>query len=549
MNGTKTTFSEFECGGMPDMTSEVQEGVLVLSIVLDLIAGCFSAGFLFKMYQGIEIGHPIYAIVFSNISFSTGVSMTSFVLTLVDMYVSSCTPAFLQLSLNTSTILVNVISWIGIACLRFYLLIAQTNKKHEVICSEIDMQKLRKIALVSYWSTIFTLFTVRYSIIALNYFELISLKIRGTLNSIILIVILITTFGIYYKLDYEFKKKQENVITKEKCKLDAEEKIEAILSEQSYGRHQTDPPNVKSAWVQMPLNIRSLEDDHSYGGIYVGDHMKGRNSIIANQQTLDLPSCSSYIAKIPETSDGEELIIHKRNANYDKTNIGMDNEMAQDFNNKLTKTKIIPWKPGAVPPPSPSIGGCKEDGDMVTTLQVHVATPKSFAKPKTRPSHKRDVDHVNSKLENECMKNQNITVENIEDIDLEKISVFQDNCKSLTLNSSFHEDKESDCGKETNEDYKNSKEHKSILRAILINLICTGLVLFLIILPYFLPMRDGKGLLYLVINSLILVYRTFFSLLSAIYCFDVIHRLFVEILRTTIENLHILYNRIRRCVD
>ena len=88
MNGTKTTFSEFECGGMPDMTSEVQEGVLVLSIVLDLIAGCFSAGFLFKMYQGIEIDHPIYAIVFSNISFSTGVSMTSFVLTLVDMYVS-----------------------------------------------------------------------------------------------------------------------------------------------------------------------------------------------------------------------------------------------------------------------------------------------------------------------------------------------------------------------------------------------------------------------------------------------------------------------------
>ena len=54
-------------------------GFLIESAILDLIAGIVLSGCAFQLYRGVEISHPVYTVLFSNILFCAVSSFISFI--------------------------------------------------------------------------------------------------------------------------------------------------------------------------------------------------------------------------------------------------------------------------------------------------------------------------------------------------------------------------------------------------------------------------------------------------------------------------------------
>ena len=129
--------------------------LLIQSILFDLVGGIISFVYLYRFYQGIEIFHPIYSILFSNIIFSTIISITSFV-NVLSLFTG--VPCSVVMNINGiscfAAILLNIISWLSIALVRHYLL---TTEQNEII----ELSKLTKIALASTWSVFVTTGAIR----------------------------------------------------------------------------------------------------------------------------------------------------------------------------------------------------------------------------------------------------------------------------------------------------------------------------------------------------------------------------------------------------
>ena len=56
----------------------VENGLIIQGIFLDLIPTIVLSGFAFQFYKGIEISHPVYSILFSNIVYCIVASFISF---------------------------------------------------------------------------------------------------------------------------------------------------------------------------------------------------------------------------------------------------------------------------------------------------------------------------------------------------------------------------------------------------------------------------------------------------------------------------------------
>ena len=103
------------CDTSVKIISEFPLGIGVQTIVFDLIAGIIATGFMYRFHQGIEISHPIYSIIFSNIAFTTAVSFITFIFNMIEIYIKPCSVIFLLTLLNSSSILINNVSLMIIA--------------------------------------------------------------------------------------------------------------------------------------------------------------------------------------------------------------------------------------------------------------------------------------------------------------------------------------------------------------------------------------------------------------------------------------------------
>jgi hypothetical protein len=54
------------CDLIEDFTVEFKTVSLVQIFVVDLICGMLATGFVIKFYQGIEVSHPIYSVLFTE---------------------------------------------------------------------------------------------------------------------------------------------------------------------------------------------------------------------------------------------------------------------------------------------------------------------------------------------------------------------------------------------------------------------------------------------------------------------------------------------------
>ena len=99
---------------------------------------------------------------------------------------------------------------------------------------------------------------------------------------------------------------------------------------------------------------------------------------------------------------------------------------------------------------------------------------------------------------------------------------------------------------DTNELYKDSKEHKSIVKASIANMIFLFFVAVLIIIAgLFKPTSDNLMRIALVIGVILKFYRTFSVIFMTIYCFEVVYDLFQQTALNIKDDVQNLYNMVR----
>ena len=102
-----------------------------------------------------------------------------------------------------------------------------------------------------------------------------------------------------------------------------------------------------------------------------------------------------------------------------------------------------------------------------------------------------------------------------------------------------------DISKKIDDDYKNSREHKSIKKAMTINAMYVLLMIVNTTLLYiFRNQQKPNAMVYLANAALIKLSRTFSTILTSIYCFDLVYGLFKQILSNMRDYLEYIYNQI-----
>ena len=250
----------------------------------------------------------------------------------------------------------------------------------------------------------------------------------------------------------------------------------------------------------MSANLHSAPEK-AYGGVYVGDVKISNNPILPNvMRSREDVSLDTELDDV-ETPNNRKRIQSRSGylSFYDST---LPNE-------------IIPTEK------------CNLDSSTINGVSLK--------------SHKQQED-TNPKINNLNPKHK--------DNDDDRIDVVQDWFEEHSQepgddkgqNKMGLEDKSS---LEVNE-YRNSKEHQSIKKALIVNCLFLGFCVVLsIFFSIIISMKSSKGSTILVLKSLFSLYRAFAPIVSSIYCFDVIRCLFQQIFQTAADDLRNKYERAR----
>ena len=287
----------------------VMKELLVSSIFSELIPAILCLAFTYQMYFGVEVTHPVYCVVFSNIVLSTIISCLKFVLKLVGTYVISCIPIIINMLMISCQIFMNSICWLVVALLRYHLLVKTQN-----IEVDVNMIKLKRIALVSYCGLVFIFGLIRsFLVLAIHPGPQESLA-NLCFFIILLFAFPITTCTIYYRMDRELKIRKRISDNEQNLETDtkdrASEKASSVFNERDptgtpvrVNKHCTREENKNSLRMKnssdLKIKIDSYpcfptefmqssseipQDDLAYGGVYVGIAKKNKH---VNKQELD----------------------------------------------------------------------------------------------------------------------------------------------------------------------------------------------------------------------------------------------------------------------
>ena len=147
-----------------DVWVENKDEFLGISILFDFVLGAVSSLFTYKIYQGVEISHPVYAVVFSNNLLANILSLLMFLLVIIRHCTECCSCRYLGMAIFSCVFFMNCICWTIVAILRYHLLV--TTKRQGA--GETDMMKMTRIALGFYWGLLVLLSVTRAILIGIS---------------------------------------------------------------------------------------------------------------------------------------------------------------------------------------------------------------------------------------------------------------------------------------------------------------------------------------------------------------------------------------------
>ena len=493
-----TYTSDFDCDTLVDTIRSSLHHNLVHSILFDLIPGTISSLFAYQLYQGIEISHPIYSILFTNIVVSIFLSFLTFLYGIMNYFLVSCaTWWFLNIWAITNMNVINIITWATIAFLRYYLLVYVKNEKK---CDMVDMPKVRVVALLFNWTTIVMLSITRAALFYPAVRNIIPFAVSYLIFAVILVAFLVSTFYIYYKMNIEIEQRLR--LEKHQRRHDQfgfassgqnvhSSAHQHILNKEHVGNSNTNPFD-PSKITNVPLDNRrpyvhtvknenklktyndgvvktSRTQDDKYGGIYIGN-------IQPHDHTPNISSLTSTNSVYTVSSDND----------------GNNRWKKVDFSQKIIKTEEV---------------FCRGDDNKLPNQvfgQENINTLTS--------------DHKN--IDNLGIINSSHVV------DVSSAQIHSLDNKSKRLESSFDS---------SNDDaYKDSKEHKSIVKAVVTNTLCVAFIVSIAIVKQIIgTLNHDNVYIYLAASAFLKLYRSFATMISAIYCFEMMNVLFFQSLHNT----------------
>ena len=579
------------CDTSVKIISEFPLGSCVQTFVFDLIAGIIATGFMYRFQQGIEISHPIYSIIFSNIAVTTAVSFITFIFNMIEIYIKPCSVIFLLTLLNSSSILINNVSLMIIAFLRYHILV--TVKKY-TDGQEMDLMKIRKFALIANWLLIIIILVTRGF-----FFHLIAINKENTpwavsFTVVITVLLLITTLTVYYKMDVGLKLIQ-NIpdIEVKDATIDIGEEQNSVLSESSHmenvntaKENQSCHPNEsgrscdKKRITRLSLNTLSnfttvecctnnlesnilrnesnvlhptMEEENRYGGIYIGEVIKpNRIQYDSKEKKTSSKKVVDRLNEIVKSSEQNILVVEHKNSRLIPSNIVLVNPFDCTTNQRSPKIHDKSIQPEQTYQPLdnesvlPNQVFCEEN-----TTDIVVPTSNETLKSyhiRGAKSNFLDTDAISNVNNENIVKVQHQQKKSSDDRDLDRISVIDECISSAALQKVNITTETKDLHK-TTKDYNDSKEHKSIKKSSLICLVYL-LFVFIAVIFIYISIKKQKPNFFLLFLIMIgqKLYRTFATILTSIYCFELVQTLFSQIIYDIIFHSRGFYIRIREAI-
>ena len=521
-------------GAFGDVWSDNKDAYLGISIFFDFVFGIVSSLFTYQIYQGVEISHPVYAVVFSNNLLANILSLLMFLLVVIRHYTECCTCRYLGMAILSCVFFMNCMCWTIVAILRYHLLV--TTKRQGA--GETDMMKLTRISLGFYWGLLILLSVTRATLIYGSYFRKISVRWIGTL--VIILVLTIITMIVYYRLDVELKantmvtntkhetdiggaapskvisnEKQRNTSTGS-CKM----KIRSTNDQKNQSNREKNIPTCTSRLHETKVMAVEFEmsnhsshttgtiaglhrsDEKPHGGIYVGEEEIGKKHNATNIMKDQEEMGSSVKIEDGKTTQKNEIKKYY-SAFCSYYDISLPNEVNENKTNIANRTSFQ----GSCPKPN------EEQEDIQTRVKklTHKEQQNADDRIVVDPNWLEEEQHDPGEDKREI---QDATAE--------------------------------PAGLELNE-YRNSREHESIRKAFIANWLCIGFYTALLSGSVIVHRSSGKNISpIIIVRSIISLYRTCIPIVSSIYCFDVIRSLFRQILGNAIDSLRNLLGMTRR---
>ena len=592
MNISTRYFRVLNCEGDHDLYHQKAESVIISSIFFDFFPGFLSLWFTLKLYQCIDIDHPVYSIIFSNNLLSTLLSGFTLIIKVIATQVESCIPNFMLIEISGCIFSMNYICWMCVAFLRYYLLVV-VKRQNNNNAIDVDMIKLKKMASVCFWGIILGTSMVRFSLDLMRYLHVISITVRNITRSILFLVYPIATFGIYYKMDVSLRVKNNGTGDNKENQVDksgiSKKSNDSIPNQKD---HESPPISMANYEVgvgkqldKTKFNITSKANltrntpirqknrigciskispgakEKPFGGIYVGDD----NQLTKNDTgDLDISSVTNIASRAKgNTNDGAQLI----------SNIHVDEEVRSlcTSGNEKQSTYVKNTNKSAnvleVSKERTSLGNKDLGGEVLhnerlikySTIQAEKHSPKTalIRSSDKRLSKKHGTEETRMPVF-QNMKSLSVAhpenhLPDTKETRIDVLNRSEDetaNNLSTTARGRGTNDTNNDCNEEEEEeeeanDYHESKEHKSILKAVLINCFYIGLMLIMGGILTVISKGNINNVVIMVMGSTLSLYRTFAPIISSIYCFEVVRVCSFNYLNEKQENLLDAYNILR----
>ena len=518
-----------------DVWVENKDEFLGISILFDFVLGTVSSLFTYKIYQGVDISHPVYAVVFSNNLLANILSLLMFLLVIIRHCTECCSCRYLGMAIFSCVFFMNCICWTIVAILRYHLLV--TTKRQGA--GETDMMKMTRIALGFYWGLLVLLSVTRAILIGISE-EVGKASVRWIGTLVIIFVLTIITMVVYYRLDVELEANAKVINIKRETEIggaapsrvtpnegqrntstnSCQMKIRSPNDGKNQSNNEKNIPTCTSRIHETKVTAVEFEistpsslttrptasihrsDEKPHGGIYVGEEEISKKLNATNIMKAEEDMGSSVKIEDGKTTPKTEIKKYY-SAFCSFYDISLPNEVNENTTNIANRTSFQ--------------GSCPKPNDKQEDIQTKVK--KLIHKEQQNADNRIVVD------QNWFEEEKHYPGENKREI---------------------QHAPEEPASQELNE-YRNSREHGSIRKAFIVNWLCIGFYTALLSGSVIVYRISGKKISpILIVRTMISLYKTFIPIVSSIYCFDVIRSLFRQILGNAIDSLRNLLGMTRR---
>ena len=551
---------------------EVKNAILVLSVLFDLIPCLFCSLFASHVYRGVDVSHPVYAVVFSNIILSLLLSVFAFVVKVINNQFISCIGGFLALIIQSSLVYMNGICWSVVAILRYYLLI-QVKSQNDENGQHMDMMKLKWIALMFYWGFTLVHCALRCCfVLAQNLYWMPNIA-RIPWGLLLYIANPITTCAVYYRLDIALKMRNTNTASMNRNKevpiqimndancdtLDTFEPLGSASTNNIYSGN-TEKGNASRSRLSMAKSLcTDYNNELPYGGIYVGATEDTRfeygNNMIGLEKTHSLKKGEVKVAKDKHINHNRDDVNHDKDISIARL---ITNDAGTSFSTTRCTKEITK---------SSDLAASYLYSDFILPNEVMTNDQKVH-----KPIHdKIDNDYesdiaIQLKKRNNTVANNYIKcpkVQNTQRVVTEASTRNKRSGDIFVVERYFEEMENFDNSEEGDninnqlqqqnpdletDEYKCSKEHKSILKALLVNFIIHGVIVIIFVISKIKSGEKTDGYVLIVLAIMFSLYRSFVPVLSAIFCFEVVYLNFLQFLDVLQDRLRALFERMRNLI-